>query len=325
MKTALVTGGAGFLGINLVFRLLEQNWRVICLDLNSPEIKFLEERGIQWVIGDITDPDFCKKSIPEKTDAVFHVAGNTSHWQFNDKLQTRVNVDGTRNLINASLIKKVGRFIYTSSIAAYGFQPDRISETTISSAENSRINYFRTKRLAELEVHKGIRQGLDAVIVNPSNIIGPYDYSGWSRLFYLINENRLPGVPPGRASFCHAAAVADAHISAFETGRCGHNYLLGCADATFLELVKQIGGLLDKKVPARPTPAFILKVIGRLSLGWSYISRKEPDLTPEKALLVSSELVCSSQKAIEELNYKPHSLPSMLKDCYEWLKNENLL
>ena len=160
------------------------------------------------------DPACCQKSIPANTDVVLHVAGNTSHWKLGDALQTRVNVDGTRNMIDASLKKNVDRFIYTSSIAAYGFQSHRITERTPSTADNFWINYFRTKRLAELEVHKGIQQGLDAVIVNPSNIIGPYDFSGWSRFFHLINENRLPGVPPGSGSFCHSKEAAKAHIAA---------------------------------------------------------------------------------------------------------------
>ncbi len=325
MKTAFVTGGAGFLGINLIHRLLANNWHVVSMDLSSSNTTVLEESGVQCVVGDITDPACCENLIPVNAHAVFHVAGNTSHWKLGDELQTRVNVDGTRNMVIASLKKNVKRFIYTSSIAAYGFQSNQITEDSVSTSENHWINYFRTKLLAEQEIHKGISKGLDAVILNPSNIIGPYDFSGWSRLFHLINESRLPGVPPGRASFCHARDVADAHISAFENGRCGHNYLLGGVDASFHELVREIGKLLMKKVPARPTPGFILKTIGRASYGLSIVSRKEPDLTPEKAKLVCSELVCSSQKAINELGYQPHSLSSMLKDCHQWLINEKRL
>jgi len=322
LKTAFVTGGAGFLGINLIERLVAKKWHVMTMDLTSPNAKYLQNMDVQLITGDITDPDCCKKSIPDSIDAVFHVAGNTSHWKHGNELQTLVNVSGTQNMINAALKRKVKRFIYTSSIAAYGFHPNRITEESISTAENFWINYFHTKRLAEMEVHRGIQKGLDAVILNPSNIIGAYDFSGWSRLFHLIHENRLPGVPPGRASFCHAQAVADAHISAFKNGKCGHNYLLGGEDASFHALVEQIGKLLGKKVPARPTPGFILKTIGRASYWWSKISKKEPDLTPEKALLVSSELVCSSQKAITELGYQPHSLSFMLKDCHQWLIKE---
>ena len=167
MKTAFVTGGSGFLGMNLIERLLTEKWKVTTMDLSSSNARYLEDVGVQLAIGDITDPVSCENALPKNTDAVFHVAGNTSHWKLGDQLQTKVNVVGTRNMVNASLKKNAHRFIYTSSIAAYGFQPEKITEETKSSADNFWINYFRTKRLAELEVHDGIKQGLDAVIINP--------------------------------------------------------------------------------------------------------------------------------------------------------------
>jgi len=325
MKTAFVTGGAGFLGTNLVKQLADDGWKVWTLDLKPPDAGRFEYLDVQPIQGDITDAASCEKALPENVDAVFHVAGDTAHWKLGDARQTEVNVKGTRNMVAAALRRKAQRFIHTSSIAAYGFQPGRISEDTPSTAQDFWINYFRTKRLGELEVHRGIDKGLDAVILNPANIMGPYDYSGWSRLFVMIDEGRLPGVPPGEASFCHVKEVARAHISAFEKGRRGHNYLLGGADATFLELVQEIGRLLGRKVPGKPTPAFVLKAVGRLSLWYSYLTSREPDLTPEYATLVCSSLVCSSEKAIKELGYKEVPLQSMLEDCHRWLIEEGLL
>ena len=75
--------------------------------------------------------------------------------------------------------------------------------------------------------------------LNPANIIGPYDFGGWSRLFPMIHQGRLKGAPPGSASFCHSRETAKAHISAWEKGRCGHNYLLGGANATWLEVIRK--------------------------------------------------------------------------------------
>ena len=324
-KNAFVTGGAGFLGMNLIEELVTNHWKVVGFDLNPSKATHLQNMGARLIEGDITDLLSCNSSMPENLDAVFHLAGDTTHWKLGDPRQTKVNVDGTRNLVRAALKQKARRFIYTSSIAAYGFQRERITEDSESTALNSRINYFRTKRLAELEVHRAIEQGLNAVIVNPSNIIGPYDYTGWSRFFALIEKGKLPGAPPGRASFCHVREVAKAHIAAYESGTCGHNYLLGGADATWFEFVQQIGRLLGRKVPNRPTPAWILKVIGRLSLWASYLTGKEPDLTPEKATLVCGELVCSSEKAEKELGYMAVPLETMLKNCHRWMIQEGLL
>jgi len=324
VKTAFVTGGAGFLGLNLAEQLLSAGWEPVIFDSAAPDAQ-MEKRGVSLVKGDITDPASCERSLPARVDAVFHLAGDTSHWKPGDARQTKVNVEGTRNVVSAALRSGARRFVHTSSIAAYGFQPSRITEETRSTALDSTINYFRSKRLAELEVMRGTEQGLDAVILNPANILGPHDRSGWSRFFRLIDQGRLPGVPPGRASFCHAREVAAAHIAAWERGRSGHHYLLGGADATFLEMVQLIGKLLGRPAPSRTTPAFLSKLAGRLSLWRSYLTRQEPDLTPEKATLLSSELLCSSEKAERELGYQSVPLETMLEDCHRWLLAQGLL
>jgi nucleoside-diphosphate-sugar epimerase len=135
----------------------------------------------------------------------------------------------------------------------------------------------------------------------------------------------LPGIPPGRASFCHVEEVARAHLSASERGRCGQHYLLGGADHTFLEVVQQIGKLLGRKVPSRSTPALVSKAVGRLSLWASYVTRSEPALTPEKAALLSAALVCSFEKAERELGYRAVPLSTMLSDSHRWMLDEGLL
>jgi len=325
MKTAFVTGAGGFLGLNLVKLLLENRWRVTAFDLKLSKLKQFDSSRLQAVKGDVTDTESCESAMPENADAIFHLAGDTTHWKPGDARQTLINVDGTRIMVETAMRRHARRFIFTSSIGAFGSHSDRITEESAFTALDSIINYWRTKMLAEQKVRLGIEKGLDAVILNPANIIGPYDDSGWSRLFFLIEKGKLAGAPPGSASFCHAREVARAHILAFEKGRSGHNYLLGGSDATWLEFVQQIGRLLNRKVPDKPMPAFILKSIGRISLWISYLTRKEPDITPEKAYLVSTKLLCKSDKAKKELGYREVSLETMLEDCHQWLVTEGLL
>ena len=153
----------------------------------------------------------------------FHVAGNTNLWSRRNHIQTRDNVEGTKNMVAAALKRQSKRFIHTSSTAAYGHHQQRINEETQSNAIQSPINYHRTKYLAEMEVRKGIEKGLDAVMLNPANIIGPYDYNNWSQLFILIDRQKLPGVPPATQTFCHVREVVKAHITAFYRGKKGEN------------------------------------------------------------------------------------------------------
>ena len=325
MPVAFVTGGTGFLGLNLIEQLLTENWEIVALHRPAANLKHLHEKDIQLVEGSITELDSLNTIFPEKVDAVFHVAGNTNMWSRRNHIQTRDNVEGTQNMVATALKRQARRFIHTSSIAAYGHHQQRIDEKTQSNAIHSPMNYHRTKYLAELEVRKGIEKGLDALMINPVNIIGPNDYRNWSQLFIMIDRQKLPGVPQATQTFGHVREVAKAHITAFHQGKKGENYILGGVETDFLILAQEIGDILGKQTPKRTTPAWILKLLGRVSLWGSYITGKEPDITPEKAILTTSQMLCNSQKAESELDYHSVTLMSMLNDCYQWMLSEGLI
>jgi len=325
MPVAFVTGGTGFLGLNLIEQLLAESWEVVAIHRPTANLKHLREKDIQLVEGSITELNSLVTIFPEKVDAVFHVAGNTNLWSRRNHIQTRDNVEGTQNMVATALKRQARRFIHTSSIAAYGHHQQRIDEKTQSNAIHSPMNYHRTKYLAELEVRKGIEKGLDALMINPVNIIGPNDYRNWSQLFIMIDRQKLPGVPQATQTFGHVREVAKAHITAFHQGKKGENYILGGVETDFLILAQEIGDILGKQTPKRTTPAWILKLLGRVSLWGSYITGKEPDITPEKAILTTSQMLCNSQKAESELDYHSVTLRSMLNDCYQWMLSEGLI
>ena len=218
MKSAFVTGATGFVGLNLVDELVRQGWEVTALHRVQSDLADLGRFPVTLMPGDITDPASLRAAIPESVDVVFHVAGNTNMWSRRNVAQTRENVEGTRNVVVAARARGAKKLVFTSSIAAYGQQTGELTETTKSNAEKSWINYQRTKWLAEEEVLSGIRGDFPATILNPGAIIGPYDTSGWARLFHLVAENRLPGVPPGELSAAHVREVAKAHVAAAEAG-----------------------------------------------------------------------------------------------------------
>jgi nucleoside-diphosphate-sugar epimerase len=325
MPVAFITGGPGFVGLNLIDELLAENWDIVALHRATSNLKHLHDKDIQLVEGSITEPSSLITVFPDNVDAVFHLAGNTNLWSRRNHIQTRDNVEGTQNMVVAALKRQAKRFIHTSSTAAYGHHHHRIDEKTQSNADHSPVNYFLTKYLAEKGVRNGIEQGLDAVIMNPANIIGPYDYHNWSQLFILIDRQKLPGVPPATHTFCHVRDVARAHIAAFHRGKKGENYLLGGVETDYLTLAQEIGNMLGKPTPERTMPGWVLKLIGRVSLWGSYITGKEPDITPEKAFLITRDLLCNSQKAERELGYQTSSLKSMLEDCYRWMLSESLI
>ncbi len=324
-RTAFVTGATGFLGLNLVAQLTDAGWTVIALHRAQSNLTYLKRFPVRLVEGAIEDASSLERAMPEGVDVVFHVAADVSFWSRNNVRQTSTNVDGTRNVIATALRRGVKKMVHTSTTSIYGFPAGPFDETAPHLGRHSWFNYMRTKTLAEDQVRQGIARGLDAVFLNPANIIGPYDLHNWSRLILLAAAGKLPRVPPGRATFCHAAEVARAHITAVERGRTGENYILGGADASYAEAIQIIGELLQTTIKARTARPILLRVAGRV-LGWTaHFSGKEPLVTPESAAFLSANLTCRSDKAVRELAYRPVPLRTMLEDCYRWMVGEGLL
>jgi nucleoside-diphosphate-sugar epimerase len=323
-RTAFVTGGTGFLGGHVVEQLAADGWDVVALHRPSSDVSDLRRLGVRLVEGDVTDRASLERALPPGVGAVFHVAADVSFWSARDARQRRINVEGTRNVLDVARARGVGRFVHTSSIAVYGFQPGVYDESAPKLGRGSRIGYFATKAEAEDLVLKAAAEGLDAVVLNPSNIVGPRDRANWARLFRQVKERRLPGIGRGIASFCHVAEVARAHLAAIDRGRAGANYLLGGADARYDEVAALVAELVGAR-PPRSLPGPVVRLAGRLS-GWaSRFTGREPDLTPELAALVTGRQTCRSDRAVAELGYRPVALRAMFEDSHRWLEAEGLL
>jgi dihydroflavonol-4-reductase len=326
-RTAFVTGGTGFLGRHIVEQLTSMGWHVVALHRPKADVRHLVACRAELCVGSVTDAKSVGRAMPPSCDAVFHVAGNMSLWSGGNAEQTQVNVLGTRIVAQAALDKETKRFIHTSSVSAWGEQ--RVvpfDETAKQRARRSFVNYERTKFLGELEVERTMGQGLRAVILNPGAIVGRYDSTGWARLIRLVHSGKLQGAPPGALTWAHAEQVARAHIAAVDHARPGERYLLGGADATMLEALTIIGNLTGKKVPERATPQWVLRAHARLSQWGSLFTGRPPNVTPEiVALMARPPHYFRSDKAIAELGYRPVPIADMLRESYEWLKNEKLL
>ncbi len=318
-RTAFVTGGTGFLGQNLVRELVAGGWRVTVLHRPSSNVEPLRGLGVDLAAGDVLDAASIERAMPQRVDAVFHAAADLSFWRPARERQERINVLGTRNVVRAALARRAGRFVHTSSIAVYGFSDGVITEESPRLGERSWIHYFRTKALAEREVRAGIERGLDAVIMNPANVVGRYDVRNWSRLFTLVHARKLPALPTGEGSFTHARETARAHVAAVDRGRTGENYLLGGADAGYAEVIRLIARLLGDPEPGGALPPVALRAAARVSLWLSYLTRREPDITPEGVAVVLGRQRCSSEKAERELGYRPAALETMFRDCMDWM------
>lgn len=326
-RSAFVTGATGFLGRHLVEELSQQGWLVTAFCLPTDEVDVLRPAA-RVARGNITDADSIRAGMPEGLDAVFHVAANTSTWSRNAAQQYRDNVVGTTNMIDVALERAAGRFIYTSSISAYGYQPGvRIAEATPSNALTRGDNYGKTKYQAEQRIKQAISErGLSAVILNPVNIVGPYDRNNWSRQLILpISQGRLRVVPPGSATWAYVKDVVEAHIAAAGRGRPGENYLLGGVEASFKDVVNEIERMLGRPPSRRATPKAALRLALWAAIAKSTIDGKEPALTPAQYRRAVGKLLCNDEKARRELGYPGTDLHTMLAETIRWLTDEHLL
>ncbi len=286
----------------------------------------LQARGVTLAVGALEDRIALEQAIPDGCDGVFHVAGNVSMWSGHDAQQTRDNVEGTRNVAEAALAKGARRFVHTSTVAVWGRQPRvPFDETGPKNGGTSRMNYARSKLRGEEEVKAAIARGLDAVILNPCHIVGRYDVNGWSKMIPLVASGKLPGVPPGRGSFCDAGAVARAHVAAVTRGRVGENYLLGGPEASYVQVVRAIGELVGKKTPKRAMPRWVLGAAARVGGVVSMVTHRAPLVTPEMVEGLVHEEVADSSKAMRELGYETVTLRAMLESALAWQIEEGIV
>lgn len=327
-RTAFVTGATGFLGQNLCEQLsIAGGWHIVGLHRPGSDTDLLQNLGVELRPGDILDADSLVAAIPAETDAVFHTAAMTSMWRREADMQTRINVAGTRNVVDAALSKGVGRFIHTSTWNVFDRSAGTFTEATPKAGKQSWITYDRTKHEAEDVVLSAIAEhSLDAVITNPSHILGRYDKQNWSRLIVMAALGKLPGVPPGSGDFAHGEEVARAHIAAVERGRTGENYILAGPHESFMGLVRKVAQMANQpKVPKKPMPPAVMRLLAQIEPRVASFFGRTPDITPEAVALVTADMHSPSSKAQDELGYNPPPLQVALEDCYKWLMRTGAL
>ncbi len=176
MNNVLVTGGTGFIGSSLAAALLEEGSHVRILRRGDSDLRALGSLKVQHALGDVRDKDSLRRAM-KGCDTVFHTAAMVSHWKRERAAMFDVNVHGTRNVVDTCLELGVQRLIHTSSTAAIGFPENRslADETIQFNWERYDVGYQQSKHEAEEEIHRGVKLGLDAVMVNPTVVIGPRD------------------------------------------------------------------------------------------------------------------------------------------------------
>ena len=319
MPHAFVTGATGFVGGHLVRALVAGGWRVTAAVRPTSSRRALRGLDIDTVVADITNPQAVEDGMPERPDVVFHLAANVGFWRGRNAEQTRVNIAGTRHVVEAALKRRAARFVHVSSVAAWGPQEgDVIDESSPIRTTQHWINYSRTKWLSELEVDQGVERGLHAVIVNPSHIMGPGDTKNWGRLFGLAKRARTLAAPTATAPWCHVADVVRSLLAAAERGNQGQRYLLGGPGVSYHEVLRLIRARVGREPPAQVSGR-ALRAAAQLARLWSFLARREPSLTPELASIWSTTFQVNDQRARRELGYDSRPFEGTVDDTFRWV------
>jgi dihydroflavonol-4-reductase len=322
MSKILLTGATGFLGQHILRELLAAGHQVKALSRSEKADDLLKHQGAEPVRGKLSNA-YSLMQAAKNVDAIFHTAADTNTWRVNNDAQTRTNVGGIENVIAAAKANGVKQILHTSSVSAYShLAHGMLREDTPQRGNESWINYERTKFLSEKAVRES---GLDFIIFQPSHILGPGDKQNWSRLIRLIDQNKLPGAPPGSGSFADVREIAKAQVRAFQLKKFGETYLLGGQHASFVDLISSVGKKLNRKTPKKPIPAFALRLFAQMKYGFSLLTRTAPDITPESATFTIHDLKVDSSKAKRELDYSETDLDSLLNDTIAWLRTENMI
>jgi len=324
MKT-LVTGATGFIGSVLVRRLLHKGVDVRILRRNTSKLDLLgeHERFVEHCVGDVLDPESLKGAM-EGMETVYHAAALVAIPARNRKLAAymhKVNVDGTANVVNAALAGGIQRVVHTSSIAALGRaggESASSDETTAWTESFTKTPYAYSKYDAELQIHRGIAEGLDAVMVNPSLVFGPgRSGENTTALFEAVTGPRKLPVPSGSVNVVDVEDVAAGHILAMEKGRTGERYILGGENLPWAALFRMFAESMGVPVPQRKMSKKLAMIVAVLLEGGAFLVRKDPPLDRTMVRGLCQSWHISSDKAIKELGYSYRPFADTVKRMAE--------
>jgi dihydroflavonol-4-reductase len=324
----MVTGAAGFIGNVLARELLARNRRVRTLVRPASDNSSLEGLDVERAAGDIRDIDSLVKAF-RSIDIVYHLAGKISIMPGDYTLIRNINLEGTKNVIDACLKCGVRRLVYTSSIHALEEPPmgTVIDESMPFVPDCSRGEYDRSKARASMEVAGAAEKGLDSVIVCPTGVIGPYDFriSSLTQTFIDFACGRMRFTVGGAYDFVDVRDVAVGHILAAERGKTGQSYILSGQRTAMDEMMSMMEEISGVPGPKYKIPAWLAKFAGFFTPVYYKLANKAPRFTVYSISTLQSNSVISHKKATAELGYKSRSVKESIKDTFKWLNENNML
>ena len=324
----VITGASGHIGGVLARALVDR------YGTGAVRALFREGRGtaadldIEWVRGDLFDKESLVAAFTG-AKTVFHLAALVSIDSGRSKEVHATNVAGTRNVVEVALECGVRRIVHFSSIHAYDHHPiDEVLDESRGPAGPTHDAYNRSKAAGEREVRRGIDQGLDAVILNPTGVLGPFDGepSHMGQVFLDLYRRRIPAVVAGGYDWVDVRDVVEAAVTAEMRAKCGENYILSGHWHTMRELAELSWRATGVAAPRLLFPMFLAQFWAPFQVVLDRSRGRRPLYTPAALrIMTRGNRRISSAKAREELGFSPRPLAESVKDAYRWFNDGGML
>jgi dihydroflavonol-4-reductase len=323
MVRALVTGGTGFIGSNIALRLVERRWDVVILERPGASRILLEEGPFEFVTGDVLEPESLIPAM-RGIDVLFHAAGVVDYWNQGVNRMYQVNVDGTRNVMQAALAARLEKIVHVSSAATMGIHPNEVVDETYEfNVKPEKFVYGDSKYQAELIVGEFVKKGLPAVIVNPTTVIGPRDIRMVSSgMVVEVAKHCVPPlIPPGGINVIPICDAAQGVIEAAEKGKVSERYILAGDNMTHLQLYSTIANVVGCGKKMKPMPRWQVSLIAGLTDVLQPQTSGPVPLTGARLRLESQTLYYDGSKS-RALFSMPHTpLRVTIGRTFEWYES----
>ncbi|RME29153.1 MAG: NAD-dependent epimerase/dehydratase family protein [Deltaproteobacteria bacterium] len=326
MTLAVVTGASGHIGNNLVRLLLEHGYRVrVLVHRNTAPIEALP---VETTVGDLLDTESLSRAF-EGAGYVFHLAGFVSILESDAAAMERINIEGTKNVLEACRSARVERLVYASSIEALlqPGGPSPVDERVEPKPEGPWSAYSRTKYMATRMVFEAASEGLDAVVVYPTAVVGPGDYrpSLLGQTAIDFAAGKIPCFVEGSFDFVDVRDVAAGMIAAAERGRSAQGYILGGERLTTRELARVLEEATGIEAPRMFLPNRLSMLLAWFAARYYTLTGKTARFTPQSIRMLADGRTVLHRKAHDELGYTPRRPEQAFREAVTWFDEKGML
>lgn len=323
---ALVTGATGFVGAHVARALYAQGHAVRIWRRPTASLRALAGVSVEDITGDLFDVEALAQACTG-CDWVFHAAAAAQYWRLDVREVYRVNVEGTRAVLEAARRAGVARVVLTSSGAAVGLREDGApaDESVPFNLPPGRFPYGHSKWLAEKAALEAVAGGLDVVIVNPSVVLGPGDLNRVSGdLVVRAARRQVPMAAPGGVGVIDVRDAAAAHVAAAERGRAGERYILNAHNVRTRDLIALIAQVAGVRPPRFTLPRALVGPAAAL-IDAARALRAPVPMDGNQLRLSAQFIYFDASKARRELGLAARPLEATVRDAWAWYREEGVL